>query len=379
MAGKLIDEILIKNKNSDIKVISLIGLAKNAGKTVAFNQLVSELAREGYQLGLVSFGRDGEEIDAVTNKEKPGITIPSGTYFVTAENVKADLNSEFQVYKTTDISTTLGRVNIYKNTGFFNKEIELAGVNRISNLEKIKKFLAEKVEYLIVDGALDRKSSSLPGLSDKTILATGAVLAPDIAGVIDKTSLAVKKLLLPRVQSDEERDIYQKLISQHQSKNKELPGGWLVEVESRDGDSNPEIKNLIELKSSSSLGISRELDKKLNKISTDQNTSKTLILSGALTDSLGQKLSEDHRFRNFKVVIQDGTRVFLKKRYLGLLKRNQVKIEVLKEINLAAITVNPHNPEGRDLDSKEIREELERIFPEIPIYDVKAADYYSKK
>ncbi len=71
-----------------------------------------------------------------------------------------------------------------------------------------------------------------------------------------------------------------KLISQHQSKNKELPGGWLVEVESRDGDSNPEIKNLIELKSNSSLGISRELDKKLNKISTDQTTSKPWFYQG---------------------------------------------------------------------------------------------------
>lgn len=375
MAGKLIDEILIKNKNSDIKVISLIGLAKNAGKTVAFNQLVSELAHEGYQLGLVSFGRDGEEIDAVTNKEKPGITIPSGTYFVTAENVKADLNTEFQVYKTTDISTTLGRVNIYKNTSYFNKEVELAGVNRISNLEKIKNFLANKIEYLIVDGALDRKSSSLPGLSDKTILATGAVLAPDIEGVIAKTSLAVKKLLLPQVQSEKERDIYQNLIKDNLN-NKKIPGGWLIEFKGLSRDNNFEIKKVIELKSDSSLGISRELDRKLNKISLDQPTSKTLILSGALTDSLGRKLS-DNKLKNFKIIIQDGTRVFLQNRYLTTLKRNQVNIEVIKEINLAAITVNPHNPEGRDLDSDKLRKELKDLFPEIPVYDVKAADYHS--
>ena len=377
MAGKLINKILIKNNSTDIKVISLIGLAKNAGKTVAFNQLVSELAHEGYQLGLVSFGRDGEEVDAVTNKEKPRITIPSGAFFVTAENVKADLESEFQIYKTTDITTTLGRVNIYKNTSYFNKEIELAGVNRISNLEKIKEFLADKIEYLIVDGALDRKSSSLPGLSDKTILATGAVLAPDISGVIEKTSLAVNKLLLPRIQSNSERNIYQNLINDKTNNNQKLPGGWLVAYEVTSRNNNLEIKKIIELKSDSSLGISKELDKKMNSIPSDQKISKTLILSGALTDSLGQKLSEDDKFRNFKVVIQDGTRVFLKKRYLSLLKRNQVKVEVLKKINLAAITVNPHNPEGRDLDSKKIREELKRLFPDISIYDIKSEDYYS--
>lgn len=375
MPRKLIDEILLKNKAGGIKVISLIGLAKNAGKTTAFNQLVSELAHEGYQLGLISFGRDGEEVDAVTNKEKPKISIPSETFFVTAENVKADLESEFQVYKTTDISTTLGRVNIYKNTSYFNKEVELAGVNRISNLEKIKNFLANKIEYLIVDGALDRKSSSLPGLSDKTILATGAVLAPDIEGVIAKTSLAVKKLLLPQVQSEKERDIYQNLINDNLN-NKKIPGGWLIEFKGLSRDNNFEIKKVIELKSDSSLGISRELDRKLNKISLDQPTSKTLILSGALTDSLGRKLS-DNKLKNFKIIIQDGTRVFLQNRYLTTLKRNQVNIEVIKEINLAAITVNPHNPEGRDLDSDKLRKELKDLFPEIPVYDVKAADYHS--
>lgn len=375
MPRKLIDEILLKNKAGGIKVISLIGLAKNAGKTTAFNQLVSELAHEGYQLGLISFGRDGEEVDAVTNKEKPKISIPSETFFVTAENVKADLESKFQVYKTTDISTTLGRVNIYKNTSYFNKEVELAGVNRISNLEKIKNFLANKIEYLIVDGALDRKSSSLPGLSDKTILATGAVLAPDIEGVIAKTSLAVKKLLLPQVQSEKERDIYQNLINDNLN-NKKIPGGWLIEFKGLSRDNNFEIKKVIELKSDSSLGISRELDRKLNKISLDQPTSKTLILSGALTDSLGRKLL-DNKLKNFKIIIQDGTRVFLQNRYLTTLRRNQVNIEVIKEINLAAITVNPHNPEGRDLDSDKLRKELKDLFPEIPVYDVKAADYHS--
>lgn len=377
MPKKLLDEVLIKDKPKGIKVISLIGLAKNAGKTVAFNQLVSEFAHEGYQLGLISFGRDGEEIDSVTNKKKPGIFIPPGAFFVTAENVKADLESEFQLYKTTDIKTTLGRVNIYKNTSYFNKEIELAGVNRISNLEKIKEFLAEKVEYLIVDGALDRKSSSLPGLSDKTILATGAVLAPDIEGVIAKTSLAVKKLLLPLVQLDNERVIYQNLINAKLFNNNKLPGGWLIEFKKSSRKNDFEIKKVIELKSDSSLGISRELNKKLNNMALDQQTPKTLMLSGALTDSLGRKLSEDIKFKNFKVVIQDGTRVFLKKRYLGLLKGNQVNIEVMKEIDLAAITVNPHNPEGRDLDSDKLRKELKDLFPEIPVYDVKAADYYS--
>lgn len=377
MPKKLIDRILIKDKTNRVKVISLIGLAKNAGKTVAFNQLVSELAHAGYQLGLISFGRDGEEIDAVTNKDKPRISIPSGAYFVTAENVRADLDSEFQLIKSTEILTTLGRVNIYKNVSFFSKEIELAGVNRISNLEKIKEYLAEKIEYLIVDGALDRKSSSLPGLSDRTILATGAVLAPNIEGVIDKTALAVRKLLLPQVQSERERKLYQNLINARLFNNKKLPGGWLIELEGLTSENNLEIKKLIELKADSSLGIARELDEKLEKISLGWQTSKTLMLSGALTESLGRKLSEDAKLRNFKVVIQDGTRVFLKKRYLGLLKRNQVDIQVLKEIELAAITFNPHNPEGRDLDSDKLRGELINLFPDIPVYDVKAADYYS--
>jgi len=50
MANKL--SSLIVNKN--IKTISIIGMAKNTGKTVTLNQLIEELYLKGYKLGLLS-------------------------------------------------------------------------------------------------------------------------------------------------------------------------------------------------------------------------------------------------------------------------------------------------------------------------------------
>ena len=53
--------------------VSLVGLSKNAGKTVTLNRLIRAAAGLGIPLGLLSTGRDGEPVDAVTELPKPRI------------------------------------------------------------------------------------------------------------------------------------------------------------------------------------------------------------------------------------------------------------------------------------------------------------------
>ncbi len=47
-----------------------------------------------------------------------------------------------------------------------------------------------------------------------------------------------------------------------------------------------------------------------------------------------------------------------------------MKIEVEREIRLVAITVNPHNPEGADLDPGLLIEEMRREIPSVHVFDV---------
>ena len=61
------------------KTISIVGMAKNAGKTTALNYLIEEAMDEGVRLGITSIGRDGETQDLVTGTEKPQIYLEQDT------------------------------------------------------------------------------------------------------------------------------------------------------------------------------------------------------------------------------------------------------------------------------------------------------------
>jgi len=104
---KLID--LIKNK---YKIISVVGMAKNSGKTVTLNELIEEALDVNLRLGITSIGRDGEKQDIVTSTEKPLIYINEGTLIATAEEVFNACEANLEILEITDYSTSLGRVLI---------------------------------------------------------------------------------------------------------------------------------------------------------------------------------------------------------------------------------------------------------------------------
>ena len=54
--------------NGKYKTISIVGMSKNSGKTVALNHLIGKLIDEGLPIGITSIGRDGESLDIVTKQ-----------------------------------------------------------------------------------------------------------------------------------------------------------------------------------------------------------------------------------------------------------------------------------------------------------------------
>lgn len=70
---------LLEELSEKYKRISIVGMAKNAGKTTALNYLIEEAMDEGLVLGVTSTGRDGEGTDLVTGTEKPRVFLDTGT------------------------------------------------------------------------------------------------------------------------------------------------------------------------------------------------------------------------------------------------------------------------------------------------------------
>ena len=88
---------LLEELSQKYKTISIVGMAKNAGKTTALNYLIEEAMDEGLVLGITSTGRDGESSDLVTNTEKPTIFVTEGVLVATAR--QALLISDAKVEK----------------------------------------------------------------------------------------------------------------------------------------------------------------------------------------------------------------------------------------------------------------------------------------
>ena len=64
---------LLYDLSTEYKTLSIVGMAKNAGKTTALNYLIEEADDEMIRLGITSTGRDGETSDLVTGTEKPRV------------------------------------------------------------------------------------------------------------------------------------------------------------------------------------------------------------------------------------------------------------------------------------------------------------------
>jgi hypothetical protein len=52
-----------------------------------------------------------------------------------------------------------------------------------------------------------------------------------------------------------------------------------------------------------------------------------------------------------------------------------VHLRARERIDLLALTVNPLAPESHRFDSAQLREQIARAIPGVPVFDVLAADY----
>jgi hypothetical protein len=79
--------------------------------------------------------------------------------------------------------------------------------------------------------------------------------------------------------------------------------------------------------------------------------------------------------RELRIVAGDPTKVFLTRRGPDWYRRQGLAIEVLRAIDLKAITVNPVAPQSHRFDSRELRGLIEAAVPDVPVLDVLDPSY----
>ncbi|MDD2283218.1 MAG: hypothetical protein PHD92_07510 [Eubacteriales bacterium] len=321
--------------------IAVVGMGKNTGKTVTVNCLVVGVVQTGISLGLTSTGRDGESTDIVSALPKPAIYLPEKAVLATSTASLGRGTARLEILDTTGIYNALGEIVIarVRETG----SVEISGPERTGDLRAVIARLQDYAQLVIADGAIDRIAASAPSVTDAAILATGAVIGRDVQKVVGLTVHAARVLMTPVVSNLGEQGLalleQGKIGVQNQhGQVKQIPLTTAI-------DAPPEI---------------------FDYLSPEYNC---LLVGGALSDPLAELLLQaSWKVQGLKAVVQDGTRIFVEPgRWQRLLRR--VDVNVVRPINLIAITVNPVDPRGRRLPGRQLVGGLRELMPELLVVD----------
>lgn len=334
---------LIKDK---YKIVSIVGMAKNSGKTVTLNHIIESSIYEGITLGITSTGRDGESTDVVTETEKPKIFVEEGTLVATTTDTLSLGDAKVEIMNVTDYRTPLGPIVIgrVRDSGY----IQIAGPQTVKETKEVCEILLDLgAKCVIVDGALDRLSSAAPSMSEGTVLATGAVLSRDMNKVVEKTLHTVNIFKLPKVKDERALELIKDIMN----------SGKVAII---DKDYNIEYINIKTALSCGSI-IGDNI----------KETSKYIVLPGSLVKNTIEDLMRvTRRYKEVTIVIKDGTKVFVGSKDWLRFQKCGINVEVLEPINLIGITLNPYSPQGYYFEPKEFLEKMKNYIKDVPVFDV---------
>lgn len=304
--------------------VSIVGLAKNAGKTECLNYIIRRLPLDYFTVAVTSIGIDGETTDQVSSTAKPEITVREGMFYATSEKHFRGKRPLSELYEVSEESTALGRVVTAK--ALTDGNVLLSGPSSAAALKRWMRSLKDfGIDLILVDGALSRLSSASPAVSEAMVLSTGAAYSANIRELVDKTAFVVELIDLPLYTGPQPRLCVSSFSPVDAAALQQQP---VVEVE------------------------------------------------GALTDRLLQtaKGALAGNGGSLEIVAGDFTKVFASRELYRAFVRRGGRISVRQKSKLVAVCVNPVAPSGIVLDSDTLCRELERRIG-LPVYDIVKNEY----
>ncbi|MBR4411161.1 MAG: hypothetical protein IKT31_07565, partial [Firmicutes bacterium] len=283
--------------------------------------------------------------DLVTGTEKPKIYLDQDTIVTVPTQLYELADAGLEILKKTRYSTPMGDLLICRvaDSGY----VQIAGPPAAMDTKRVcEEMMQYGCELILIDGAIDRKSIASPETSDAIILSTGAVLSRSMRKVVDETAHIVNLYSIPEMEECEART----LIEENNFDDK-------IMLISRDGKVN-------KLDLATGLGSSRFIDDEI-----DDDT-EYVYIPGAFTNSVIADINLK-KLKRVKFILKNPTKIFLSAMDWGLWRKKGFRVNVLKNIEIAAITVNPWAPSGYTFDSDALVAAMQEALPELPIIDVR--------
>ncbi len=92
-------------------------------------------------------------------------------------------------------------------------------------------------------------------------------------------------------------------------------------------------------------------------------TEQTLVVSGVLPEHLLEALLPGRRRKRLRIVASSPTSVFIRAHSPQWYRQRGIHLEVLEQVKLTAVTVNPQAPLSHSFDSTQLRTRSKRFFP----------------
>ena len=327
--------------------ISLVGLSKNAGKTVTLNRLIRAAAALGMPLGLLSTGRDGEAVDAVTELPKPRIWAPEGALVATAaaalgpdEEGEAGgqqsaagrpaprTRARVAVLRETGILTPLGPVVIgrVERPG----EVLLVGPGSAARIAALLDELeAAGAALCLVDGSFDRRAAAAPAVTGRVVLAAGAAYSASMETTVAQVRHVLELFDLPRA-----------------------PEEWPAEPPDRPGGDRPPVCLLPPEGQPVPVPVASGFADPglVAEAAAGAPPGTVLCLTGALTDGLLLALLA-RRLAHVPVLVPDPTHVLADRNTWRRWRRQGGQVWVEHRVEIAAVTTNAYSPVGPGYDA----------------------------
>ncbi|HWI60868.1 MAG TPA: hypothetical protein VNT75_03420 [Symbiobacteriaceae bacterium] len=337
LAHKLLEHVMAGGETSSR--LSVIGLCKNAGKTVTLNHLIRAAAAQAIPLGLVSTGRDGEEQDAITELPKPRIWAPVGAWVATARGALSAGTAEVGVFRELPMSTPFGPVVV----GRIEREGEvlLIGPGSVSRIGDLLGGLeAYGARLSLVDGSFDRIAAAAPSVTGRVVLAAGAAFSASMAETVAQVRHVLDVFDLPTV------PVHLEVVTKAPVTIVYENGGTNeVAVPSALGDPEP---------------IAAALDERPGY----------LALNGALGDRLLMTLLR-RRPPLLGVIVADPTRILVDRNLWRRWRRQGGVAFVRRPVRLLAVTTNAYSPVGPDYPAREFFDAVNNVANR-PVFDLQA-------
>ena len=302
--------------------VSIVGLAKNAGKTECLNYIIKRLPLDYFTVAVTSIGIDGETTDQVTGTAKPEITVREGMFFATSEKHFRQKRPLSELYDVGDEDTALGRVVTAR--ALQEGKVLLSGPSGAEALKRWMRSLKDfGIDLVLVDGALSRLSTASPAVSEAMVLSTGAAVSANIRDLVSKTAYVVELIRLPLYTGPD-------------------PALRVSSFSSLDADA--------------------------------MKGNRAIEVEGALTDRLLQLVKNGLGEGEIDLVVGDFTKVFCSQELYRAFIRRGGRISVRLKSQLLAVCVNPVAPNGIVLDSDILCKELASRI-NMPVYDIVKNEY----